>query len=246
MSPITRTLVLAAAAAVAAALAATPSLAATPRQQRAPVVQDTCADCVPGEILVQFRSGASAADRSSALGIAGGLQLQSLRAPSISMAKSFAPASELVRARVTLPVAQAIERLRRDPAVELAEPVFRIHASAVGNDTYYQNGTQWSAYSPDSPAVNGPVGTTNAFGSQSEAAWAREVTGRGDVYVGVLDEGVAHLHPELDQIAWRNPYELADGRDNDGNGYSDDLYGWDFVGASRHLRRPGRCRPRRR
>jgi subtilisin family serine protease len=48
--------------------------------------------------------------------------------------------------------------------------------------------------------------------------------------VGVIDSGVDYNHPELAGAIWRNPKELAgDGVDNDGNGYVDDIYGWNFV-----------------
>ncbi len=50
------------------------------------------------------------------------------------------------------------------------------------------------------------------------------------VVVGVLDTGVDFSHPYLESFAWTNPGEIAgDGIDNDGNGYIDDVYGWDFV-----------------
>ena len=201
---------------------------------RAPVVSrpdipaaSDCAECVPGEILVQFRAATGALQRSAALAAAGGVQIDVLRAPLIG--RSLVARPELVRARVAGPVAGALARLREDPGVELAEPVYRIHASAVSNDTYYVNGLQWGAFSPDAPAAAGPAGTTNGFGTQAELAWARGIIGRGDVYVGILDEGVANLHPELDTVTWRNPFDYADGRDNDGNGYVDDVSGWDFV-----------------
>ncbi|MFW6061372.1 MAG: S8 family serine peptidase, partial [Planctomycetota bacterium] len=54
-------------------------------------------------------------------------------------------------------------------------------------------------------------------------------TGTGDVIVGVIDTGVDYNHPDLAENMWRNPGETpGDGIDNDGNGYVDDVYGWDF------------------
>ncbi|MCV6589288.1 MAG: S8 family serine peptidase [Marinobacterium sp.] len=50
------------------------------------------------------------------------------------------------------------------------------------------------------------------------------------VVVALIDTGVDYRHPELpERQFWRNPHERADGLDNDGNGYVDDLIGWDFV-----------------
>lgn len=64
----------------------------------------------------------------------------------------------------------------------------------------------------------------------AEAAWALE-TGNPDIIVAVLDEGVDYTHPDLAANMWINERELngATGADDDGNGYVDDIYGYNFV-----------------
>ncbi len=66
--------------------------------------------------------------------------------------------------------------------------------------------------------------------------WEQGITGQ-DVVVAVIDTGVDLAHPDLTQNLWRNPGEIAgNGIDDDGNGFIDDVQGWDFVGNDE---RPG-------
>jgi len=50
------------------------------------------------------------------------------------------------------------------------------------------------------------------------------------VVVAIIDGGVEITHPDLAANIWRNPRETRNGRDDDGNGYVDDIHGWDFIG----------------
>ncbi|HEY4156210.1 MAG TPA: peptidase S8, partial [Puia sp.] len=52
------------------------------------------------------------------------------------------------------------------------------------------------------------------------------------VVVAVIDGGVDTGHEDLRSVIWTNPKEIAgNGRDDDNDGYIDDLHGWDFIGG---------------
>jgi cell wall-associated protease len=52
------------------------------------------------------------------------------------------------------------------------------------------------------------------------------------VVVAVLDGGVDSEHEDLKDIMWTNPREIPNnGKDDDNNGYVDDIHGWNFLGG---------------
>ncbi len=62
-------------------------------------------------------------------------------------------------------------------------------------------------------------------------AWAIE-KGNREVVIAIIDSGIDYRHDDLASKAWINPDEVPDnGLDDDGNGYVDDIYGWDFTDA---------------
>ncbi|MEB3214910.1 MAG: S8 family peptidase [Nostocales cyanobacterium 94392] len=90
-------------------------------------------------------------------------------------------------------------------------------AKIIGEDTFANvpelGGKNWGA-----DAVNAPE------------VWEQGYTGEG-VVVAVLDTGVDYNHDDLKNNIWTNKGEIANnGKDDDGNGYIDDVYGWNFDG----------------
>jgi subtilisin family serine protease len=52
------------------------------------------------------------------------------------------------------------------------------------------------------------------------------------VIVAVIDSGIDTLHEDLRPILWTNEKEIpGNGKDDDGNGYIDDIHGWNFIGG---------------
>ena len=61
--------------------------------------------------------------------------------------------------------------------------------------------------------------------------WAKLTSGDPSIIVAVIDEGVKYTHPDLAANMWTNSTENggAEGKDDDGNGYVDDIHGYNFV-----------------
>ncbi len=176
---------------------------------------------VPGEVLVKFSGDVEAAQRASALQSVRGEIVETIHTHAMEGAGEK---GNLVLVRTPLSVEAAISALRSSVNVEYAEPNYIYTHFATSNDTYYTNGSLWGMYGDaTSPA--------NQYGSQAGEAWATGNTGSSTVWIGIIDEGYMYTHEDLAANAGRNPGEIAgNGIDDDGNGYKDDVYGWDFDG----------------
>jgi subtilisin family serine protease len=108
---------------------------------------------------------------------------------------------------------QLSSKLKTLDEVEWAEPRYLREASYVPNDTLISN--QYAL-----TKIN------------AAAAWDIS-SGDSSIIIGIVDTGVDWDHPDLYANIWVNAGEIpGDGIDNDGNGYVDDIRGWDFGGLS--------------
>ena len=92
---------------------------------------------------------------------------------------------------------------------------------------------------PNDPLLNRQWGLSNngtfeASNATEDAdvdmdlAWTIS-TGNEDITIAVLDSGLRMEHPEFTNRIWVNINETEDNTDSDGNNYTDDIHGWDFV-----------------
>ena len=95
---------------------------------------------------------------------------------------------------------------------------------SIPNDGYFYN--QWSFHN------TGQTGGTADADIDAPEAWDI-TTGSDSVVIAVIDTGVLYNHSDLSSNIWNNPGEIPDdGIDNDGNGYTDDIRGWNFVNST--------------
>lgn len=115
--------------------------------------------------------------------------------------------------RVALPkgtsVEEAIKFYERTPGVAAAQPNYVYRIDNAPNDARYAE----------------LYGMTKIG---APAAWNLS-TGSPSVVVAVIDTGVKYTHEDLSPNVWTNPGEIAaNGIDDDGDGFIDDVHGWDF------------------
>ncbi len=176
---------------------------------------------VAGEVIVKFRDGTSADARGRALGRASAQVAERIVTARM---RAGGDSEGITVVRSSMSVNAAVAALRGSTDVEYAEPNWIYTTDAVSNDPFYTNGSLWGMYGAGSSPAN-------QYGSGAAVAWAAGRTDCSNVFVGIIDEGYYHQHADLAANAGQNPGEVAaDGVDNDGNGYVDDVYGWDFDG----------------
>ncbi len=151
--------------AAAMPVAAADEKAAPPDAETVPTVS-TSAEVVPGEVVVKFRDAADAPGVARARGLA---VAASAGAPAKGMPSVIATGGR--------PVDQVLNELRADPAVEDAEPSYRVQLVAVSvNDPL-------------------PAGQYSLDQMRVRDAWTLSKGGNG--VVAVLDTGVQANHPDL-------------------------------------------------
>src|SRR5262245_43910959 len=130
--------------------------------------------------------------------------------------------THLIRLNGNVSVEEAVGRAKEDPRVEFAEPDYFVYATdTVPNDPRFND--LWGMSS---------IGCSQCAADQQtlsvDATRAWDITtGSDNIVVAVLDTGADLQHPDLAANAWVNPGEVAgNGKDDDGNGFIDDVNGW--------------------
>jgi subtilisin family serine protease len=211
-------------AAAVCALAATPLATAGLDRPPAPAQRALTVEprgsYVPGEVIVQFRAKASRAARGHALA----------RVPARVAERLADVRANLMKLSRGTSVQAAVRAYNADPAVAFAEPNYLRHVDGTTLDTTNLWGLNNTAQ------VHSLANTASTRAGVLDAdidapeAWAA-VAPNNNPIIAVIDTGVDVAHADLDGRLWVNTAELVGdpGVDDDGNGYQDDVNGYDFA-----------------
>lgn len=162
-------------------------------------------------------------------------------------------------------LADGLDTLAADKTVTLVQPNYSYEGQAVStsdalagkqwalsNDGTFQAQGQTGGY----PVLNAPdtrrsgrwnhftQGSTSTGGQRTavagidvnaQAAWSL-YNGKREVVVAIIDTGIDTTHEDLSSAIWVNADEIPDnGIDDDGNGYIDDVNGWNFYSGNNQV-----------
>ncbi|HRI03868.1 MAG TPA: S8 family serine peptidase [Pyrinomonadaceae bacterium] len=162
---------------------------------------------VPGELLVKFKDGAESNFARSVNSIMGTTAVETL--------------GDNNWQRVKLPdgmsVEGAISSYSLLSGVDYAQPNYYYHILATPNDAQFTSTGMYGL------TKIGAYSATPGMG-----AWDLS-TGSSSIVVADIDTGLGYTHQDIAANAWSNPGELANGVDDDGNGFVDDIRGIDVF-----------------
>jgi subtilisin family serine protease len=184
----------------------------------------------PARLLVKFRSGGEVAARATVSRLLGGRSVAHLKSSDTDVVDfpGLHTELDLLAAAASLLEGGLAERIAADSV---------IHADAAPNDPHYDQ--QWSLNNHR----KGYKGYLFGFDIDAERAWSVS-HGSRSVVVAAADTGIDLGHPDLAANLWTNSGETGadaqghdkrtNGVDDDGNGYVDDVHGWDWVQDDNH------------
>lgn len=194
----------------------------------------------PGSIIVRFKP--DIADSPSLLAQASdAMQSQTGSIVTRDYSDVGLSGMQMVQLSEDMSVPEAVSAYSQNPDVLYAEPNYYYYLDAVPEPTVAPINEGSAESVPDDPEFSNLwglhntgqtiQGVTGSADADIDAPEAWTITkGSKNVTIAVIDSGVMYTHPDLAANIWTNPGEIPDnGIDDDGNGYVDDVHGWDFY-----------------
>jgi subtilisin family serine protease len=183
-------------------------------------------DYVEGEVLVQFRA-AETWDSVQLTATLHGLEL----ARRFEWLSAHQGQVMCLLRSPTQTTATLMAELNQDPTVALVEPNYLRWPTDMRTPNDPRFGQLWGLQNTGQE-VNGFNGTAHAdIGFLN--AWGLARPSTNEVVVAVIDTGLDLTHPDIVSNLWTNPGEIpSNGLDDDGNGYVDDVHGYDFANGT--------------
>jgi subtilisin family serine protease len=174
----------------------------------------------PDQILVKFRPDAPRPQIQQTIAVVGLTEVR--YHPRVGVHVMRVPPGKSVEETIAALTDDVTSEGPAGRLVQYAEPDYRVRTTDVfPNDPLFPQ--QWALHN------TGEVGCTADCDIDAPEAWQTN-TSSCDVLVAVIDTGVDYTHEDLACNIWTNPGEIPDnGLDDDGNGYVDDVHGYDFC-----------------
>ena len=186
----------------------------------------------PTRIIVKFKAGEKA-----------GPQLAALKQQGLKVSRQFNLLPQVVvldledeaqvkAVQALTPQARAkglrdrIAALQATGRFEYVEPDYVRQINVAPTDAAYTNGTLWALHNTgqNGGMPGADIGVLPAWGI---------TTGSTNVIVAIVDTGIRYTHHDLAAQMWHNPNEIPDNnRDDDGNGYTNDVFGINAITGS--------------
>jgi len=139
-------------------------------------------------------------------------------------------------------IPELCNKVTSENKIDFAEPDFigeaagKMGTGSAPNDALFSR--QWGLHNDGS--VKTTPGKKGKAGADMNVLKAWEVaTGSSEIIVAILDSGTKIDHPDISSRIWVNKGEVKNGRDDDGNGFVDDINGYNFSYDNANVRDDG-------
>ena len=190
----------------------------------------------PQQVIVKFVSGTSQSKINQVLSVLDKAKQKYVFKANGAILVDL-PSSVAATSKDIIGIVMALSELN---SVEYATPNMMVKAIDIPTDPLYGEQDDLNPNSNRGPLIN----------IHAQEAWSK-TQGSKEVLVGIIDTGIDYNHPDLADNIWTNPGETGpwmpqdpnstpcrdkscNGIDDDGNGYVDDVHGYNFVSETNH------------